>query len=445
MNKYYKKEVLIIGYGVTGKSIAKYLTKFKCNIFIWDDDLEKLKKTNFNIFDIKKINFQDIKAIFVSPGVKKEHFILKQGRKKDINIINDIELFWEIIKKEKRKNKLIAITGTNGKSTIALMIANALRTKPLANFGNPILDYYENIKNEYVIELSSFQLDYINNFRPNISVISNINKDHITHHSSFSKYVKAKMNIIKNQDANDLVVVNYDDKNLRKLFSQNKKGKSKLIYVSQKQILKKGISVTKNEVIDNYLTRRKYSYKPNSFLEIQHNKMNFAISFISLLILGKDPKYILKKLLNFKGLPHRIEWIGSIKNINFFNDSKATNVAATCSALNSFSKVILIAGGSNKGDDFKPLNSFSSVIFETFLYGETASEIAHTLRKKCKNNICNDLSEAVKKSFKKSIDSRKNYPILFSPACASFDHYTNYKKRGEHFKKLFNSILKEVA
>ena len=448
INKYYKKEVLIIGYGLTGKSIANFLKKQKCNIYVWDDSLDKLNKKDCKkiiTYNIKYKKIEDFSYIFVSPGIKKTHFLLLRARKKNITITSDIELYWELKELERKKNTLIAVTGTNGKSTIALMIANVLKTKPLGNYGNPILNFLAEGRPQQVIELSSFQLDYITNFKSKISIISNINKDHITHHKTFKQYMNTKMNIMKNQANSDYLLVNYDDKNIMNYLESKKNIKPTIIYISNKIILKEGISICNNRLIDNFFNHKEYVIQDNSFFNLTHNKINLAFSFMALSLLGIRPKYILNKLASLKGLAHRLEFLGAINNIKFFNDSKATNVSATCSALDSFDKVILIAGGSSKGDSFQSLKKYSKVIYEAYLYGDTALEISKSLETVCSSHIFTSLNEAVKRSFKKNLEEGKCYPILFSPACASFDQYKNYKKRGEHFKRIFKKIMKEAA
>ena len=446
--KYFKKEVLIIGYGLTGKSVSKFLDRQKCNVYVWDDDFDKLNirsNEKIKIYNIENKNIDNFNYIFVSPGIQKEHFLLLRAKEKNITIMSDIELYWEVKQLENIVNNLVAVTGTNGKSTIALMIAHIIKTKPLGNFGNPILEALKEKKNQQVIELSSFQLDYIINFKSKISIISNINKDHIFHHKTFKQYVETKMKIIKNQTKEDYLLVNYDDKNIKNYLASKKKINPVIIYVSNKVILDKGISVYKNKLIDNFFSNKDYLIKGNSFFNLSHNKVNLAFSFAALILLGKDPKHILNKLASFKGLAHRLEYLGEINNIKFFNDSKATNVSATCSALSSFEKVILIAGGSSKGDSFQPLKKYSKVIYKAYLFGDTALEISSSLEPDCRSYICNDLNEAVKKSYKSSLLDGKYYPILFSPACASFDQYQNFEKRGEHFNSIFNKLLKEAA
>ena len=163
------------------------------------------------------------------------------------------------------------------------------------------------------------------------------------------------------------------------------------------------------------------------------------------MILGLNPEYIIKRLNSFKGLKHRLEFIGSINKIDFYNDSKATNVAATCSAISSFKKVILIAGGSDKGENYNSITKFSNIIIETYLIGENAFKIKNALNEICSNNICQTLNEAVEKSYKKSLNSGQFYPILFSPASASFDKYKNFEQRGNNFIKIFKDVKRKVA
>ena len=184
--KYHNKDILILGFGKTGNSIARFLKKYSFNIFIYDDnkDLQTSLAKKYKIFFPTKKKLSDFYTIFVSPGISEGHFLVKEAKYRNIMLSNDIELFLEF-KNFKRINAfVVGITGTNGKSTIALLISRALQTIPLGNFGNPILDNL-NLKNNFVIELSSFQLQYINKFKPNISIISNIQIDHLNYHRTF--------------------------------------------------------------------------------------------------------------------------------------------------------------------------------------------------------------------------------------------------------------------
>ena len=445
--KYYKKDILIVGFGKTGRSILKFFKNKKANIFVYDDNLEiiKNKSKSYNLFNEKEKKISDFFTIFVSPGISKNHKLIKKAARKNIRITSDIELFWENQFIRNTKQSILGITGTNGKSTIALMISSVLKTQPLGNFGNTILDNLDKKTKCFVIELSSFQLDYIENFKPNISIICNINNDHLNYHKTFDNYFKAKISISKNQGKEDFLILNYDDENIKKYFKKNKDTKAKIIKISNKSNFSKGIYYKNNNIYDNFFTNKKYSLKENNFLKLKHNQLNYTIAFSALLAVGLEANEIIKSLNEFEGLPHRLEFLGKIKKISFYNDSKATNVAATCSAIRSFKKVILIVGGSDKGESFKELNKFSNIIIKTYLVGENAYKIKKYINRKLPNKICENLKEALEQSYQKSITSGKHYPILFSPASASFDNYKSFEQRGDCFKKLFKNIRKKVA
>ena len=445
--KYYKKDILIVGFGKTGKSIFKFLKNKKANIFIYDDNLEIIKNKfkSKNFFNEKEKKISDFFTIFVSPGISKNHKLIKKAAKKNIRISSDIELFWENQLIKNNNQSILGVTGTNGKSTIALMISSVLKTQPLGNFGNTILNNLDEKAKYFVIELSSFQLDYIDNFKPNISIISNINNDHLNYHKTFDNYFNAKINISKNQDREDFLIVNYDDANIKNYLKKKNDTKAEIIKISNNSNLSQGIYYKKNKIYDNFFTNKKYPIKDNNFLKLKHNQLNFTIAFSALLALGLEANKIIKILSEFQGLPHRLEFLGKIKKISFYNDSKATNVAATCSAISSFKKVILIAGGSDKGESFKELTKFSNIIIEIYLVGENANKIKKYINRKVANKVCENLEEALERSYKKSLSSGKLYPILFSPASASFDNYENFEERGDCFKKLFKNIRKKVA
>ena len=319
------------------------------------------------------------------------------------------------------------------------MIAEALNLKPLANYGHLVLENLPRKNDNIVLELSSFQLEYLSFIKPKVSIISNIKEDHISYHGNFRNYFLSKTKINLHQDQDDYLILNYDDAYLRKYFDET--NKAKIIWVSSKEKINKGVFFIDDTLVDNFYSEKEYKIRQNLFLNNNHNRLNFAISYTALKVIGLKSSLIINSLIKFRGLPHRMEHIGVLNNINFYNDSKATNVSATCAALESFKKVFLIAGGSKKGTNFDELVNYSERVYEAYLIGETALEIKKVLENYCKIFICRDLEEAVKKSYEKSLNSKKNYPILLSPACASFDKYENYQNRGKHFKNIFNKIL----
>ena len=182
------------------------------------------------------------------------------------------------------------------------MISSVLKTQPLGNFGNTILDNLDEKTKHFVIELSSFQLDYIDNFKPNISIISNINNDHLNYHKTFDNYFKAKINISKNQDKEDFLILNYDDENIKNYFKKKNDTKAKIIKISNKSSFSKGIYYKNNNIYDNFFTNKKYSLKENNFLKLKHNQLNYTIAFSALLALGLEANKIIKSLNEFEGI-----------------------------------------------------------------------------------------------------------------------------------------------
>ena len=426
--------------GSTGKSIAKFFKYKEFNIFFWDDNEKKLDNVKAPFYKYSNEGLSKFNCIYVSPGINKNHRIIKKALEKNIRVSSDIDLFLEYTQKLKTKNKILAITGTNGKSSIALMIAKALNLKPLANFGNLVLENFPKKNEEIILELSSYQLEYITFIKPKISIISNVKEDHLSYHGSFNNYFLSKTKISKYQNKNDYLILNRDDPNLYTHYNGNSNRNVQIIWVSSKNKIERGIYFIDNKLVDNFFNNSEHIISKNTTLEKNHNKLNFAISYAALMSLGLKSKAIIKSLVKFKGLPHRMEHIGDLNDIDFYNDSKATNVSATCAALENFKKVFLIAGGSKKGGNFNKLADFSENVYEAYLVGETALDIKKVLERYCKIFICSNLEDAVKKSYMKSLNTKKKYPILLSPACASFDRYENFESRGMHFKNIFYKL-----
>ena len=213
-----------------------FLKNKKLNIYFWDDNKEILNKINSRFLKYTKQNLSIFHSIFASPGISKNHKIIKNAIKNKIKISSDIELFLNEL--DNKSNILLAITGTNGKSTIALMISKALNIKPLANYGNTVLENLQKINKNIVLELSSFQLDYLDFIKPKVSIISNIKEDHISYHGSFKNYQKSKIKICKYQDEKDFTILNYDDFNLRKISLKKNFTRATIIWVSLKKELR---------------------------------------------------------------------------------------------------------------------------------------------------------------------------------------------------------------
>ena len=389
------KKILIFGYGKTGKSVQKYFIKNKINYKIWDDN----RKIRTNKID-KKFYLNKYDYIIVSPGVDiynhKNKTFFKQHRKK---IITDLDIFFL----SKRNFKYtIGITGTNGKSSFCNLLNNLIRkhnfkSRVLGNFGNPVLD--ERISNsEYcILELSSYQLDYSKYLQLDKACILNISADHLERHGSMEKYKKAKLKIFK--------------------FLKNK-GTGYYHKASfpnlEKDINIKGFDNINKKLCQNILG-------PN----ISISKIDFEAN----------------------KLPHRYEKFRQIKNFKFINDSKSTNFNSTRYALKMSANSILILGGLLKKRDNFSLKDLRNKIFKIYLFGNNINQLKQSLKKQKINfkyflNLNDLLKHLLINDFKKLIDKRKNFTVLFSPGAASFDQYKNFEERGKIFKNYVNKFFK---
>ena len=427
------KNVLVLGLGVTGKSAIKLFEKLNYNIFVYDDNANIDGYENYN-GDFKNIDF-----ILKSPGINPNIEILNKARKSGIEIISDIELAYRLSNSE----KFIAITGTNGKTTTTSLVYEILKlentTYCVGNIGNPISDVVKNSnKDDYiVIEASSFQLEHTKDFKPKVAIITNITPDHLDWHGNFENYKNAKFNIFKNQDESDFLILNYRDENLKKLNSKSKK-----YFFSLNEIPEDGIYVKNGYFYLNNLGESEKLFSIDSVkIPGEHNLENIMCAIMCAILMGISKEKIIYAIENFKGVEHRIEYVKTINGARYYNDSKGTNPDSTIMAIKALEKnIILIAGGYNKNASFDEMLALGkNRVKKLVLYGAT-KEIIKNAAQKFDYSISEvkDLEEAVKVSYELAKDGDK---VLLSPACASWDMYTSYEKRGEHFKKLVNELV----
>lgn len=428
------KKVLVYGLGITGISTVKTLDKLGYEVFTFDKNKntdERLEGYNYSpISDIKIEEKYDF--VVKSPGIRPEDDIIKILEKNN-EIITDIELSYRLFKDKKN----IAITGTNGKTTTTSLISHILNQSGnkaigVGNIGEGIL--WQMYKNDeiFVEEISSFQLHNTKFFKPHIAGILNITPDHIDWHGSFENYIEDKLKIAINQNESDYLIINHDDEILMK---NKNKFKAKIYEFSIKEEVQKGIYLKDDSL---YLKDEKEIYLLKRYdLKIvgDHNLLNVACAILCLYLFGLDLDEIIKYTKTFKAIDHRLEFVKKIRNVSFYNDSKATNVDSTIKAINSFDKnVILIAGGYDKKIDYTPLFKNTKKIIKTMILMGQTKEILQNLCEKYKINyyLVNDMKEAVNKSFEIMKDSDT---VLLSPASASWGMYDNYMQRGDDFKK----------
>ena len=446
------KNVLLVGLAKTGVSTIKLLDKLGANIIVNDiKDEERLKDILSDLKDIKNAeyilgyhpeNVDHIDLAVVSPGVPLDlPFILKLKEEK-IEIIGEVELAYRL-----SKNPIfIGITGTNGKTTTTSLVGEIFKadkrdTFIVGNIGNPVIETVEETDENSILvtELSSFQLESIVDFKPHVASILNLSPDHLNRHHTMENYISAKANILKNQDKSDFSILNYDDEQVRSLQS---KCNGQVIFFSRKEKLDKGVYLDEDDniVIDidgkiTLLNKKELS------LPGPHNLENCMAAIAMSYVCNVDIETLKHVLKTFKAVEHRLEYVKTLNDVMFVNDSKGTNPDSTIKAVQSYdSPVILIAGGYNKDSDFNELLDIAKQNVKALvLMGETASIIEECAKEKGYKTILrvNNMKEAVEVSYD---IATKGDVVLLSPACASWDMYKSFEVRGIDFKDNVNNL-----
>ena len=424
-NIFFKKKILIYGLGKSGLSVFKFLKK-KNEIYLYDDKKIEYKNKDIKkrLIDLKKISKKKIDHIVVSPGINIKNCKLRNFLKKNLDKINtDLDIFFSL----NNKNKIITITGTNGKSTTAKILYEILKKQKIdarlaGNIGNPIL-FEKNItkKTVFVIEASSYQLEYSKLFKSNIAVILNISPDHLERHGTLKRYIKAKFKLIENQTKKDYAILNTKNSYIKK-------------EIKVKKYLSKIIKINKN--ID-YTILRKIN---NPYFLTEGNKENLSFVIEVLKILKIKKEKIFNTLKKFNGLRYRQQIVFKSKNLTIINDSKATSFSSSVSILKSLSNVYWIVGGlAKKGDKFS-LSKKDCKNFTAYIYGKKRNFFIKELKNAMSFKSFIDLKNLMKEIFKDINNIKDHKNILFSPAAASFDSFKNFEERGKYFNNLIKKL-----
>ncbi|WP_296645307.1 UDP-N-acetylmuramoyl-L-alanine--D-glutamate ligase [Romboutsia sp. 13368] len=446
------KKVLLVGLAKTGISTIKHLNKLGANVIVNDiKDEEKLKEILDELSGLDNVeyilgyhpeNVDDIDMTVVSPGVPLDlPFILKL-KSKNIEIIGEVELAYRL----SQNPTFIGITGTNGKTTTTSLVGEIFKkankdTYIVGNIGNPVIDTV-GVANEdsvLVTELSSFQLESIDTFKPHVSAILNFTEDHLNRHHTMKAYIEAKARIFENQDSEDFCILNYDDKDVRNL---SDKVKAKKIFFSRNECLNSGIYLDKEQnIVINIDKEIKLLNKDELSLPGNHNLENCMAAAAIAYVCNIDIDTIRDVLRTFAGVEHRQEFVRNLNGIMFVNDSKATNPDSSIKAVQSYNKqIVLIAGGMDKQSSFDEfLDAAKEHVYALVLLGETAQKIKECAQNKGFNNITvvKDMKEAVNTSYQIAKDGDV---VLLSPACASWDMYKSFEVRGIDFKDNVNNL-----
>ena len=429
MNIFLNKKILIYGLGKSGLSAFKFL-KNKNDIFLYDDYKSKIKNLYIkkNLSSYKRILKLEFDLIILSPGIDINKCKLSKFLKKNQNIIySDLDVFYSFF-----KNDCITITGTNGKSTTSQLLYEVLSKQKLdvklvGNIGNPILSI-KNVRKKtiFVIEASSYQLEYSKIFKSKFAAILNLSPDHIERHKSLTKYVKSKFKLLKNQSKGNFAFVKKDDLLISKELKLNKFD-SKIIKVNTKKT---------NNFLNNL---------DNKYFSTETNKENllFVLEIAKKFKLKKD--LFIKTIQKFNGLKYRQQIILKKKYLTIINDSKSTSFSSSISLLKSKNNIYWLLGGIyKKGDKFNlPKKYFKNI--KAFIYGKNQEFFNKKLKNKIVFTNSKNLKEALKKILaviKKEKSIKKI--ILFSPCAASFDDFKNFEYRGSYFNKLIKKYRNEI-
>lgn len=451
-----KQNILILGATLrSGVSIANVLYDINCNNDINIEyalsdskreeelklSIEALKDKNAKLYFGKQDAniLKDITLIIISPGVPQSIDIVKEAKKRNIKVIGEIEFAYNLIP----DRNYISVTGTDGKTTTVNLIYSIInsykKARLLGNVGNTFSKEVESIEKDedIVLELSSFQLETVDNFHSHISVILNIAEDHLDRYKDIEDYFNAKKNITKNQNSNDFLILNYDNFYTNRYYNELIKTKdiSFNVLTFSTKYREANLYYNNEDECLYYNGEKIFSIAKRKLLGM-HNIENILASVLACIKDNIPIEYIDKAVNNFQSIEHRLEFVKEIDGVRYINDSKATSMSAVMSALKSFDKnIILIMGGRNKGIDFKPLKSIIEERVKKLILTGEASEDLSSMIDVSNKIIIKNFTEAFDYAKKIAV---KGDTVLLSPGCASFDSFKNYEERGKYFKSLVN-------
>ena len=442
--EFYNRKILVVGLGISGLNAARWLSKQGAVVTVSEERPETELNTTI-CKDVQKLGialetgrhqketFLKSEMIVLSPGVPHHMEPIRAAKNAGIPVTGELELSSRLI-----DTPMIAVTGTNGKSTVTALLGSLLKNANLkvfvgGNIGTPLMAYVDRgEKADYVVvEVSSFQLDTIETFCPFISILLNISPDHLDRYRSYEDYAQSKLRIFSNQRAGAYLILNDDDEILS---SVNPPSGVSVIRFGVKRKEGRHAYVQNNDIKASLTGRGHIHFSLKPFkLPGKHNLENLLAVTLAGLILGIEPTVIQQTMGDFKGLPNRLEHVAEFSGVEFYNDSKATNVDAAVKAITSFDKpVILIAGGRHKGADYARLvKAARGGVRKAIFLGESRELLARSFEGTVPFLMAKDMDEAVSIAFSQA---DKGDAVLLAPACSSFDMFSDYAHRGVVFR-----------
>jgi UDP-N-acetylmuramoylalanine--D-glutamate ligase len=447
------KRVLVVGLGKSGVASALFLKSRGARVTVSDAKAEAELREQIPVLLDHGIavetgghgerTFREQDLIVVSPGVAVDAPPLMQARALGEAVIGEIELAAQFL-----PGPIIAITGSNGKTTTTTLTGEIIKAGGFStvvggNIGTPAISLVaaSTPQTVTVLEVSSFQLETIKTFRPRVAVVLNVTPDHLDRHRTFQAYVDAKARIFENQHSDDFAVLNADDPTCVEMGG---KTKAQVFWFSRKQQVSQGTCAREGQILFRDATSLR-ELMPISEIPLKgsHNLENVLAAVCAGMIMGAGPEHIRSAVRAFKAVEHRLEYVATIRGVEYFNDSKATNVDATIKALESFpANIHLILGGKDKGSDYTVLNDLlKQRVKKVYTIGAAAAKIESQIKDAAEIVRAETLETALKRA---AVAAVRGDVVLLAPACASFDQFKSYEHRGRVFKDAIRALAAQA-
>ncbi|MCB1485986.1 MAG: UDP-N-acetylmuramoyl-L-alanine--D-glutamate ligase [Bauldia sp.] len=447
------RKVALFGLGGSGRATAASLVAGGADVSAWDDNAEATAgaaEAGIPVVNLHDVDWKDFAALVLAPGVPLTHpvphWTVTKAASAGIEVIGDIEIFSRERKRSVPTSPFVAITGTNGKSTTTALIGHLLKstgrdTQVGGNIGTPILKLDPPRTGRYhVIEVSSFQIDLAPGINPSLGVLLNVTPDHLDRHGTMERYAGIKERLVA---AAKTAVIAVDDKITQAIADRLEQAGRRIVRVSTRLPLASGFYAEGSVIYEaeNGAATEVVRLDGVSSLRGLHNAQNAAVAVAVARKLGLPVEEIRQGVASFRGLRHRMEEVGRRGRVIFINDSKATNADAAAKALASFDRIYWIAGGRAKEGGIDSLKGFFPKIAKAYLIGEAAEGFAATLQPTVEVEMSGTLAAAVEAAARDSLlDNADEVAVLLSPACASYDQFQNFERRGDAFRSAALSL-----
>ncbi len=448
-----KKHVALFGLGGSGLATAQALHAGGAIVSAWDDNPDSVAKANaksIHTQNLAQADWHSFDAFVLSPGVPlthpKPHWTVDLAHSANVEIIGDVELFVRERTARAPQASFIAITGTNGKSTTTALIAHVLKaagrdTQLGGNIGTAVMTLdAPSAEKHYVVECSSYQIDLAPSINPTAGLLLNITPDHLDRHGDIAHYAAVKARLVS---GSDVAIIGQDDDYCIAIADQLEKAGRSVVRISKDRILANGLFADGSLLVEsvNGTARVVADLEGIGSLRGAHNAQNALAAYAAVRTAGLSDAEIHSGFRSFPGLAHRMEQVGHLGNVLFVNDSKATNAEAAAPALSSFPRIYWIAGGLAKEGGIQALAPYFPRIVKCYLIGEAAPEFAATIGTNAPFEIAGTLANAIEHAARDAaLDGAAEPVVLLSPACASFDQFKNFEKRGDAFRDTVLSI-----